>query len=207
MGMSHNDNRLTQIKTDSEILSHYKNTLQPYPTLSPIFLSVTSVVVCFCWPTYSFRCPHIDLPLEGQLKVRVCNADFCNEVCSRCLYLDLGISFLVRSSFFWIQAENMQDRYSVVRTRTVLTYTHNHTHTHTHTWHTFFPPHTHTHIHTQYAYIQNDIGLSDTACAAEMNLESKKKQVPWWERRNTRSKRCARSWPTRNLKFQRRPID
>lgn len=147
MGMSHNDNRLTQIKTDSEILSHYKNTLQPYPTLSPIFLSVTSVVVCFCWPTYSFRCPHIDSPLEGQLKVRVCNADFCNEVCSRCLYLDLGISFLVRSSFFWIQAERMQDRYSVVRTRTVLTYTHNHNHNHTHTWHTFFPPHTHTYSH------------------------------------------------------------
>lgn len=152
MGMSHNDNRLTQIKTDSEILSHYKNTLQPYPTLSPIFLSVTSVVVCFCWPTYSFRCPHIDSPLEGQLKVRVCNADFCNEVCSRCLYLDLGLSFLVRSSFFWIQAERMQDRYSVVRTRTVLTYTHNHNHNHTHTWHTFFPP-PHTHIFTRNMHI------------------------------------------------------
>lgn len=114
--------------------------------------------------------------------------------------------FLYVPPFFGFK-QSRQDRYSAVRTRTVLTYTHNHNHTHTHTWHTFFPPpHTHTYSHAN-AYIQNDTGLSDTACAAEKNLESKKKQVPWWERRNIRSKRCARSWPTRNLKFQRRPID
>lgn len=61
MGMSHNDNRLTQIKTDSEILSHYK---KHFTTISHIipYLPVSHLRCCllllthilFSMPSYWF---------------------------------------------------------------------------------------------------------------------------------------------------------